>query len=166
MKLDPSPIRKRRARAAAIAAAAGVPAPPAAGHGAVMTVGSDLSKPADHLEAHGADVAFWNTLIDGKPAAMPADGQLTFIRVKGVGVDDPRHRRYSDQKPLDPQFHFQVLHPVDARTNRVMLSSAPFRLPVTVDGDPSADTQQISTYAPVNLCVQKGDYVDWNDIGG
>jgi hypothetical protein len=166
MKLDPSRIRNRRARAAAIAVAAAFLALPAAGHGAVMTVGSDLSKPADHVEAHGADVAFWNTLIDGKPGTMPADGQITAVRVKGVVVDDPRHRRYSDQKPLDPQFHFQVLHPVDARTNRVMLSSAPFRLPVTVDGDPSANTQQISTYAPVNLCVQKGDYVDWNDIGG
>src|SRR3954468_6408657 len=123
MNLDSSRNRDRRARAAALAVAAAFLALPAAGHGAVMTVGSDLSKPADHVEAHGADVAFWNTLIDGKPGTMPADGQITAVRVKGVVVDDPRHRRYSDQKPLDPQFHFQVLHPVDARTNRVMLSS-------------------------------------------
>ena len=166
MKHAPSRPRIRHARAAAIAAAAALLALPAAGHAAVMTLGSNLQKPADAVEAHGADVAFWNTQITGQPGEMPADGQVTFIRVKGTVVDDPRHRRYSGQKPLDPQFHFQVLHPIGAREVRVMLSSAPFRLPVTVNGDNSADTQQISGYQPVNLCVQKGDFVDFNDIGG
>ncbi|HKP89143.1 MAG TPA: hypothetical protein VJT75_04135 [Thermoleophilaceae bacterium] len=148
-------------------AAAALLALPASGHAAVMTIGSDLTKEANVFEAHGADAAFWNTSIDGQPGAIPADGQITFIRVKGSVVDDPRHRRYSGTKPLDPQFHFQVLHPISGgRQMRVMLSSAPFRLPVTLDGDSSAETQQISGYKPVNLCVRKGDYVDFNDIGG
>ncbi|MEA2373778.1 MAG: hypothetical protein QOD53_241, partial [Thermoleophilaceae bacterium] len=43
---------------------------------------------------------------------------------------------------------------------KVMLSSAAFRLPV--GGNP----QQVSSFKPLNLCVQKGDYVDFNDIGG
>jgi hypothetical protein len=47
---------------------------------------------------------------------------------------------------------------------RVMLSSAPFRLPL-VRGL-TGDTEQITGYKPVNLCVEKGDYVDFNDIGG
>ena len=168
MRTDTSRFPARRARAAAVLlAAAALMALPAAGHAAVMTLGSDLSKEANVVEAHGADAAFWNTLIDGQPGAMPADGQVTFIRVKGVVIDSPRHRRYTDTKPLDPQFHFQVLHPITSgRQMRVMLSSAPFRLPVTIDGDNSADTQQISGYKPVNLCVEKGDYVDFNDIGG
>jgi hypothetical protein len=168
MRFNTSPFSGRRARAAAIALAAGaLLALPSAGHGAVMTLGSDLKKEANIVEAHGADAAFWNTRIDGRPGAMPADGQVTFIRVKGVVIDDPRDRRYSDTKPLDPQFHFQVLHPISSgRQMRVMLSSAPFRLPVTIDGNPDANTQQISGYKPVNLCVEKGDYVDFNDIGG
>jgi hypothetical protein len=160
MKLYPSRLRLPRARAAAIAVAAALLVLPAAGHAAMMTLGSDLAKPADVFEAHGADAAFWNTLIDGKPNTMPADGQVTFIRVKGVVVDDPRR----PQNP-DPQFHFQVLHPISGgRQMRVMLSSAPFRLPLVRDG--SNETQQVTGYEPVNLCVQKGDYVDFNDIGG
>jgi hypothetical protein len=160
MRLHASRLRINRARAAAIAVAAAFLALPAAGHAAVMTLGSDLSKPADIVEAHGADAAFWNTQIGGRPGAMPADGQVIAVRVKGVVVDDPRR----PQNP-DPQFHFQVLHPITSgRQMRVMLSSAPFRLPLVRDG--SNDIQQVSTYAPVNLCVQKGDYVDFNDIGG
>jgi hypothetical protein len=168
MRFDTSRISSRRARvAASILAAAAALALPAAGHAAVMTLGSDLTQEANIVEAHGADAAFWNTLIGGKPGAMPADGQVTFIRVKGTVIDDPRHRRYSDTKPLDPMFHFQVLHPISSgRQMRVMLSSAPFRLPVVINGDNDADTQQISGYKPVNLCVEKGDYVDFNDIGG
>jgi hypothetical protein len=168
MKLDTPRFPSRRARAAAgLLAAGALMALPAAGQAAVMTLGSDLAKEANVFEAHGADAAFWNTSIDGSPGAMPADGQVTFIRVKGSVVDDPRHRRYSGTKPLDPQFHFQVLHPISGgRQMRVMLSSAPFRLPVTIDGAGDADTQQISGYKPVNLCVEKGDYVDFNDIGG
>jgi hypothetical protein len=165
MKLDTSRFSIRRAPGAALAVVAALMALPAAGHAAVTTLGSDLSKDANIVEAHGADAALWNVFIDGQPNTMPADGQVTFIRVKGVVVDDPRDRRYDGTKPLDPQFHFQVLHPIsDGRQMRVMLSSAPFRLPVVVDG--SNDTQQISGYKPVNLCVQKGDYVDFNDIGG
>ncbi|HEX8075613.1 MAG TPA: thrombospondin type 3 repeat-containing protein, partial [Thermoleophilaceae bacterium] len=53
-----------------------------------------------------------------------------------------------------------MLHPVGGQVVKVELSSAGFLLPV--GGDP----QQVSTYKPVNLCVHRGDYVDFNDIGG
>jgi hypothetical protein len=163
MKLDHTRVKpRRRARAAAtlVAACAGLAGLPAVGHAAVLMLGSDLTKPADLVEAHGADAAFWNTSIDGVPGAMPANGQVTFVRVKGSVLDDPRQPR----KP-DPQFHFQVLHPIGGGRVRVMLSSAPFRLPV-VRNDNGSNTQAISGYKPVNLCVRKGDYVDFNDIGG
>src|SRR5437763_16556098 len=43
---------------------------------------------------------------------------------------------------------------------KVLRSSAPFYVPH--GGDP----QTISTYNPVNMCLHKGDYLDFNDIGG
>jgi hypothetical protein len=42
----------------------------------------------------------------------------------------------------------------------VWISSGAFFTPL--GGDP----QQISTYHPINMCVHKGDYLDFNDIGG
>ncbi len=128
-----------------------------AGHAAVTTFGSDLAKEANKVEDHGADSAFWNISIDGSSSAgvVPADGQITLARVKGIVLADP-----SGAKKPDPQFHLQVLHPVGGGQVRVALSSAPFRLPV--GGDP----QVVNSYRPVNLCVQRGDYVDFNDIGG
>jgi hypothetical protein len=56
--------------------------------------------------------------------------------------------------------HFQTLHPHSDGTVQVELSSAPFYTPI--GGDPNT----ISTYRPVNMCLHKGDYLDFNDIGG
>lgn len=158
MTLDTA--RRLRGISIAATAAATLALAPATGHAAVTTIGSDLSKQANTMEAHGADALFFNTLLDGSPGAVPVDGQITVARVKGVVLDDPRQPRNPD-----PQFHLQVLHPIGGGQMRVMLSSAPFRLPVVPDL-PISNTQQISTYKPVNLCVHKGDYVDFNDIGG
>jgi hypothetical protein len=170
MKLDSQRVPNRtriRAFAAAALAAAALAAVPAAGDAAVITVGSNLTKPADVFEAHGADALWWNNTIDGRPGAMPANGQITFVRVKGSVLDSPSQRRNPD--PPDPLFHFQVLHPIGGGAVRVMLSSAPFRLPIVTvlrDGSLRGDTQAISGYTPVNLCVHKGDFVDFNEIGG
>jgi hypothetical protein len=161
------PIRLRALAAAALAAAA-LAALPAAGHAAVIKVGSDLTKPANLVQAHGADALFFNTLIDGAPGgAMPAGGQITLIRVKGSVLDSPSQRR--NPEPPDPMVHFQSLTPIAGGAFHVNLSSAPFRLPIVTvlqDGSMRGDTQAITGYAPVNLCVHKGDYVDLNDIGG
>jgi hypothetical protein len=140
-----------------LAAAAIALAAPASVQAAVTVFGSDLSKPANLVEDHGPDSAFWNASIDGDPgrAIVPADGQITLARVKGIVLQDPSGR----QKP-DPMWHLQVLHPQGNGSVRVDLSSGAFRLPL--GGDP----QQVTGYRPVNLCVHRGDYVDFNDIGG
>ena len=160
--------RVRALAAAAALAAGGIAAFPAAGDAAVMKVGSDLTKPANLVEAHGADALFFNTLIDGLPGgAMPADGQVTAIRVKGSVLDSPSRRR--NPEPPDPMVHFQSLSPIAGGAFHVNLSSAPFRLPIVTvlqDGSLRGNPQAISSYAPVNLCVHQGDFVDLNDIGG
>jgi hypothetical protein len=170
MKPDTQRVKARRhARGSAVAlvAAAALAVLPAAGDATVTNVGSDLTKPANVVEAHGADALWWNSLIDGRPGAMPTDGQVTSVRVKGVVLDSPDLRR-NPQRP-DPMFHVQVLHPIGGGRVRVMLSSAPFRLPivnVARDGTVQGNAQVINKYAPINLCVHRGDYVDFNEIGG
>jgi Thrombospondin type 3 repeat/Bacterial TSP3 repeat len=127
------------------------------GHAAVMTLGSDLSRTANHFEAHGADSAFWMEQVGGQKAAMPADGQVTLVRIKGSVIDDPPNPPYPD-----PQFHVQVLRSNGNGTAvTAIISSRPFRLPVT-----TAQSQVINGYEPLNLCVNRGDFVDFNDIGG
>ncbi|MEA2398351.1 MAG: hypothetical protein QOK25_1907 [Thermoleophilaceae bacterium] len=151
------PLRSLRIPLAALAVSVAALAAPAAGQANVTVFGSDLSKPANLVEDHGADAAFWNLAIDGDPgrAVVPADGQITVASVKGTVLADPTGRA----KP-DPQFHFQVLHPIGGGSVRVDLSSGAFRVPV--GGNPQA----VSSFRPVNLCVHRGDYVDFNDIGG
>jgi hypothetical protein len=153
MKLDTR--TRHRALAAIAAACAALVALPASGNAAVTTLGSTLAKLADTVADHGADVAYWAPTIDGALGTMPSDGQITLVKVKGTVLADPAGRA----KP-DPQFHVQVLHPVGGGQVRVALSSAPFRVPV--GGNPQA----VNSYRPVNLCVHRGDYVDFNDIGG
>ena len=63
-------------------------------------------------------------------------------------------------KPLISTFHFQVLHPISNGKVKVSLTSGPFHVPV--GGDPN----RVTTYHPVNLCVKKGDFVAFSDIGG
>ncbi|MEA2368469.1 MAG: hypothetical protein QOH38_1187 [Thermoleophilaceae bacterium] len=139
---------------------------PAAGQAEVMTLGSDLSQPANLIDAHGADSVWWNSFIGGKSQAVPVGGQVTFVRVKGSVLDDPD----KPQRP-DPQFHFNVIRPLGGGRVRVMLSTAPWRLPITypqsASGAPArGDMQQIHGFKPVNLCVSPGDYVAFNDFGG
>ena len=139
---------------------------PAAGQAGVMTLGSDLKKEANLIDAHGADSVWWNAFIDGKPQGVPVGGQVTFVRVKGSVLDDPDKPR----RP-DPQFHFNVIRPIGGGRVRVMLSTAPWRMPITYPASRSGapargDMQQIHGYKPINLCVSKGDYVAFNDFGG
>jgi PASTA domain-containing protein len=130
---------------------------PATGQAAVSVFGSDLSSSANVIEAHGADSAFWNVnLAGGQPTRAPVEGQVTEIRVKGTVIPNPDPNA---PKPLT-MIHFQVLRPQPDGSVRVMLSSGDFYTPL--GGDP----QQVTTYRPTNLCVNQGDYVDFNDIGG
>ena len=146
-------IRRSIAGCLALVALLAFTAPADAG---MSVYGSDLSAPADVIEHHGADSAFWNIALGGgQGTKAPSDGQITDVRVKGTVIPDPTGR----QKPMT-MFHFQVLHPQSDGSMKVILSSGAFYTPL------GGDTQQINSYQPLNLCVHKGDYVDFNDIGG
>src|SRR5437870_12760624 len=94
---------------------------PAAGHAAVITVGSDLRKAATLSESHGADAAFWNVQGAALGSALPADGQITQLRLKGIAV--PSNRPGAPRPRTE--FHFQVLHPNGDGSVSVALSTNP-----------------------------------------
>jgi hypothetical protein len=129
---------------------------PVAAQGAVYTLGSDLKADATIVEDHGADSAFWNTTLEsGDRTTAPAGGQVTSVKVKGTVLPDPTGRKI----PMT-MMHFQTLHPMPDGTVLVELSSAPFFTPL------GGDQNTVSTYHPVNMCLHKGDILDFNDIGG
>jgi hypothetical protein len=116
--------------------------------------GSDLRAPANRIEAHPVDAAFWNRrLPGGARVRVPVKGRVSTLRLKGTAIK----RGSTDPVTL---FHFQVLHPTGDGRLRVSLTSGHFHAPV--GGDP----QQISIYHPVNLCAKKGDFVSFSDVGG
>jgi hypothetical protein len=127
-------------------------------HAAVTPFGSDLSAPANAVNSHGADTAFWNaTLAGGQAVTAPEDGQITSIKVKGGVLTSTKNSQ------LARLIHFQVLRPVGGTKNRVQLTSGNFYLPR------SDDQQIVTTYRTpqlVNLCVNKGNIVVLNTIGG
>jgi hypothetical protein len=158
---------------------------PAAGQAALRTVGSPLAVPATlnttdnlgyagvntpvpaspevptglvHTSHFGADTAIWNTAIGGHSAGMPKSGQADQIRLEGCAGQAP-----GGPVPLT-QIHFQTLAPQPGGGLKVELTSQPFELPVC--GQNGASGATVSTYEPINLCVEKGDYVGFNDEGG
>jgi PASTA domain-containing protein len=152
-----------------IAVLAGLCAVPAAAHAGSATFGSDLSAPATQFESHGADTAIWN------PAAgslvSPVDGEVTEIRIRG-GVKPNLLLRNTEAERLATLFHFQALHPQPDGSLFVELSSGDMFLPLL----PSSGSDPVTTYAQqqpgpngsaalVNVCVRKGDVLDFNTIG-
>ena len=129
---------------------------PAVGQARKVVYGSDLTAPADIVESHGADSAFWNvSLANGGTTAAPLGGQVVSVRVKGVVLRDPTGLR----KPTT-MIHFQTLRPLPDGEMAVWLSSGAFYTPL------GGDSQQVTEYHPINMCVHRGDYLDFNDIGG
>jgi hypothetical protein len=138
-----------------LAAAAALVWPALAGADTV-TLGSDLTAPATIAKAHMTDTAFWPTaLASGGAFAAPADGQVLGIRLKGIvpAPTDP------NAKPVN-EVHFQTLAPQSDGTLKIVLTSGPVNVPI--GGDPN----QISTFTPENLCIAKGQLVDFNVEGG
>jgi hypothetical protein len=119
---------------------------------------SEFPSGVAHTAHFGADTAIWNTTVAGASAGMPEAGQAVKVRIEGCA-----QQAAGGPAPLT-QFHVQTLHPQANGTVKVSLTSQPFELPVCGQGGASATT--VSTYEPINLCVQKGDYVDFNDEGG
>ena len=144
---------------------------PATGVAAIETFGSDLSAPANSIEPeggihpayggqwYGADTAFWNTkLANGNRTSVPANGQIVEIRVKGTAIAGPYP--WNPDVPPRALVHFQVITPQLDGSMKVDLTSGGVDWPI--GGDP----QQITTYRPINLCADAGDYVDFNTWGG
>ena len=146
----------RRRLTAALLASAALLAAPACAHAGVITLGSDLKADANVTEDHGADSVFWNeSLENGGVTAAPVGGQVTIVRVKGSVLPDPTGRK----NPV-PLILFKTLHRLPDGRMHVEISSAPFYTPI--GGDPNA----VSAYRPVNMCLHKGDYLSFSDIGG
>ncbi|TMK41307.1 MAG: hypothetical protein E6G56_05465 [Actinobacteria bacterium] len=148
--------------AAALATVAGgaLALPPAAG-AAVMSFGSPLAAPATVAETHPVDTAFWATALSGgAPVGAPADGQVTAVRVKGTAQPSGQP---GAPRPLT-QVHFQVLAPQADGSVVVAVTSQGFDLPVSAEV--GGDTNHVSTFAPTNFCVHRGDLIDLNDEGG
>jgi len=121
-----------------------------------------------HTYHFGADTAIWNVPGGGGTqaqsasakagAAVPADGQILQIRLKGCA-----EAAANGPAPLT-QVHFQDLSPLAGGGARVNISSQSFEMPVCGQGGASGST--VSSFEPVNLCVNRGDYVSFNDEGG
>jgi hypothetical protein len=158
---------------------------PAGAGASVLTVGSPLSVPATlntatdlsyqgmntavppapdapngivHTAHWGADTAIWNAFSPLTQASMPAAGQALKMRLEGCA-----QAAAGGPAPLT-QIHFQILSPQPGGAMRVKLSSGAFNVPVCGQGGAGAST--VTTYEPVNMCVNAGDYVAFNDEGG
>ena len=118
------------------------------------TYGSNLRAAASISEAHQADSAFWPVAIRGRRAGAPGTGQILRIRLKGMARRDP-----GGPAPLN-EVHFQHLVPKGQGRMFVAQTTAPFYVPYT------GRRNQITEFVPENLCVSKGDTIDFNDEGG
>jgi hypothetical protein len=129
---------------------------PVGAQATAYTLGSDLKADATVVEDHGADSAFWQVkYANGGLTEAPAGGQVVSVKVKGIVLPDPTGRK----NPI-PMIHFQTLHPMGDGTVRVELTSGRFYTPI--GGDPNV----VRTYYPINMCMNKGDMLGFNDIGG
>ncbi len=160
-ELARSQSRARRGTVAALAAAGLGLAVPATGHAEYLTLGSNLAASADHVEAQGADTAYWQTAFaDGRGTAVPVQGQVKEIRLKGFAHSD-REDGASDGAGGERMFHLQALTP-DSGTVRARISSQAFDVPSRSAAGPNT----VTSFAPTNFCVQPGEFVAFNNIGG
>ena len=111
-----------------------------------------------HTAHFGADGVLWNaSLASGAPSA-PAGGQAIKVRLEGCA-----QQAQGGPSPLT-QIHFQSLSPLPDGGAKVNLSSQPYDIPVCGHGGASGST--VTTYEPVNLCVNQGDHIALNEEGG
>jgi len=158
---------------------------PATGGAAITTFGSPLSVPATlnttenlnykgtftpvppapdapngifHTNHYGADTALWNVgLASGGPSA-PTGGQALKVSLEGCA------QPAAGGPPPLTQIHFQDISPLPGGGAKVNLTSQAFEIPVC--GQNGAGESTITTYEPDGLCVNQGDFVDFNDEGG
>jgi hypothetical protein len=111
-----------------------------------------------HTYHYGADTAIWNAVLASGDPRASANGQALKVALEGCAVPTP-----GGPAPLT-QIHFQDVSPLAGGGVRVNLTSQPFDIPVC--GVNGASGSTVTTYEPTNLCVSRGDFVDFNDEGG
>ena len=123
-----------------------VPASPEAPNGVV------------HTYHFGADTVLWNEDEAVGSARAPAAGQAVKVSLEGCAVPTP-----GGPPPLT-QIHFQSLSPLPGGGAKINITSQPLEIKVCgVDG---VSGSTVTTYDPIKLCVNQGDYVALNDEGG
>jgi hypothetical protein len=111
-----------------------------------------------HTNHWGTDTALWNVALPNGNAGAPASGQAVKVSLEGCAQPAP-----GGPSPLT-QIHFQDITPLPGGGARVNLTSQPFEMPVC--GQNGASGTTVTSYEPINLCVNQGDYVAFNDEGG
>jgi hypothetical protein len=122
---------------------------PAAGQAAVDTIGSDLSGTATTAIQRTEDTALAQlTGPGGGQPTVPNSGQILDVKVKGCSSKD------AAQNPETALF-VQDLKP-SGGGYKVETSSQRFHLPICGAG---GDANHVSTFAPQDQCVARGDLV-------
>lgn len=138
-------------------------AAPAAASADTVTFGVDVDAtgPATYSENHQADVLYFNPKHQANSHSSPVDGEVVEVRVKGT--IDPRVglKRSQSFESLYRLWHIQTLRPESNGSFTVKTSSDHLYFPVEVD--PNTVT---SFRASHPQCVQAGDVIDFNNIGG
>ncbi|HEX8052418.1 MAG TPA: hypothetical protein VF517_05455 [Thermoleophilaceae bacterium] len=121
-------------------------AAPAAGTAGSYDFGSELSSPANAVEAHGADTVYW----DGASAA-PDTGQLRYVTIRGGvlpggGTGD---------------FRFVALHPDGASVKVEQIDQRIRTLPTTTDPLRRVPNKDFNW----NLCLHRGDHLGLWKVG-
>lgn len=133
---------------------------------AVRTFGSALAAPATLREAHPVDTAYWQQALPGATIRVPAEGQITSVRVRGF-ADSTSNRRLGDPTPPggERDVFVQVLQKLRDGRYRVRRfgTGGPALLPGPRQG---GDENTITTIRPKNLCAERGDAIALNTVGG
>ena len=150
--------RSRRLLAAPAAALVGLAAAPAAGLAAQVTFGSNLTAPANVTQARQADTAYWQTThADGRLPTAPGNGQITSFRLKGIALASPVPGVIGGET----MFHLQALKPQPDGTFLILRTSGAFFVPAK-----GTDPQTITTFEPINFCIETGEVLVFNTVGG
>ena len=135
-----------------VAAAVAFLAAPTASQAGSDTIGSDLSGSATTAIQRTEDTALAQ-LADpgGARPTVPNSGQVVSIKVKGCSA--------KNNVPQNPEtlIFVQDLRTESDGSEHVISSSQPFNLPIC--GAHGADRDTVSTFAPTDQCVGRGDHV-------
>jgi hypothetical protein len=129
-------------------------AAPAAGTAGTYGFGSDLSAPANAVEAHGVDTVYWSGAFAAKralAAAAPATGQLRYVTIRGSVLPGGG----------TGEFRFVVLHPDGASVKVEQIDERIRALPTTTDPLRRVPNKDFNW----NLCLHRGDQLGLWKVG-